>query len=706
MYIMNGQISYIDINRINASDRESDETSTWTVDLNKTLSLPAGTEISLQQTFINQQGILGSSIEIERDYEETINCHFYVTDQFHPIPDQIPKFLSNIGNQFLPSLFLKKANSLFSTSTPIEYVRSIYGSEALSPYRNLGGSATPLILYEVFNDDTADAKIQAVTLERSFTVKKGIYGINQLADIITDQINGKLTLSRNGEYVRTQPFKDLGARNVYRGDVSQDAGLSLSLNRSNEGVYNFDDINNGTKDLGDQAGDVKRFFVSNETHQTLVAIRTEFNTNAGYPLVDFNTANYSYAILVDNQRAKDTGTHGHGDPDETADEYVNVGDYQLGKIGYKIGSIDFNISYDTVNNGYTLSHLHQPYRPPTHDIMGNPIANSASEAVGIRNFKRELPDPFPNPAASTGAGVDKTNERAAAMSGVIRPYTRISGAIINNMAFKTCILKGNSTATPPSNKVSLFSEYFNTEGDARKAWSTTLWARMGFGYDQFNSQDHFENIRTYDRQAFRLMGVTTDAKVDASLQSSISTQINPCRSTPSLGSHGAGGTIRSVQTFGFHDMATPKNSAAAKYPDPKVSLYNNIDMFVGSLCSLQGTMIHVTTTDQPLIARNLPVLSVYGYYLISSDIVPQHDDIVGKGSPLPLLGIVPKSSLSNQDFIFTDNQIVHTLANPITLNKIRVSVLNPDLTLPELNENSSVIFKITQPPPIEIKKKE
>ena len=117
-------------------------------------------------------------------------------------------------------------------------------------------------------------------------------------------------------------------------------------------------------------------------------------------------------------------------------------------------------------------------------------------------------------------------------------------------------------------------------------------------------------------------------------------------------------------------------------------------------------MIHVTTSDQALIARNLPILSVYGYYLISSDIVPQHDDIVGKGSPLPLLGIVPKSSLSNQDFIYTDNEIVHTLANPITLNKIRVSVLNPDLTLPELNDNSSVIFKITQPPPIEIKQKE
>ena len=110
-----------------------------------------------------------------------------------------------------------------------------------------------------------------------------------------------------------------------------------------------------------------------------------------------------------------------------------------------------------------------------------------------------------------------------------------------------------------------------------------------------------------------------------------------------------------------------------------------------------STLVNVTTTDRALVARNLPKLSIYGYYLITSSIVPNADDIVQKGSPLPLLGVVPKSSLSNQDFISSDNEIIHILQNPINLNSIKVSVLNPDLTAPILEDNSSVILRITYP---------
>jgi len=74
-------------------------------------------------------------------------------------------------------------------------------------------------------------------------------------------------------------------------------------------------------------------------------------------------------------------------------------------------------------------------------------------------------------------------------------------------------------------------------------------------------------------------------------------------------------------------------------------------------------------------------------------------DDVKQGQPLPLLGIVPISNLSNQDFITTKNTITHTTNQSKVINKIKIKVLNPDLTSPILEDNSSVILSITMPLP-------
>ena len=84
---MSTQQVYIDCNRANTDDRDNeDQTNIWTYHLNKELLLPAQTQISVSNVFLNQKGINGQSIEIERDYEERINYYVYVTDDLHPYP--------------------------------------------------------------------------------------------------------------------------------------------------------------------------------------------------------------------------------------------------------------------------------------------------------------------------------------------------------------------------------------------------------------------------------------------------------------------------------------------------------------------------------------------------------------------------------------------------------------------------------------------
>ena len=64
-----------------------------------------------------------------------------------------------------------------------------------------------------------------------------------------------------------------------------------------------------------------------------------------------------------------------------------------------------------------------------------------------------------------------------------------------------------------------------------------------------------------------------------------------------------------------------------------------------------------------VVASALPVLSNDGYIMITSDLV-ELDDVVKGGQYLGLLDLIPKSNLSNQDYISDRNQMIHTLSNP------------------------------------------
>ncbi len=59
---------YVDCNRSNCDDKDTtDNTNIWNFKLKSELKLNTGTQISISQSFINQKGINGASIEIERD---------------------------------------------------------------------------------------------------------------------------------------------------------------------------------------------------------------------------------------------------------------------------------------------------------------------------------------------------------------------------------------------------------------------------------------------------------------------------------------------------------------------------------------------------------------------------------------------------------------------------------------------------------------
>ena len=346
-----------------------------------------------------------------------------------------------------------------------------------------------------------------------------------------------------------------------------------------------------------------------------------------------------------------------------------------------------------MSNGFSLNNLHQPFRPPTHDALANPIANAGSECISIKNITLD-PNPFP----TTGTDNESAILSQQCRSTILRPVTRIGGSSIHNFAESTSTTLGDVEVEVGSNAT--YQMYFSSELKAREAWKTTIWHKLGFSYDQLNSEKHKERHKTYNNPEVVMVGITTDANYDGSILNSISSQVNPAYCTPAYGSL-ATDVVTGIQFFNESGIATPKVKRGIKYPTYKNQLYaSDIGMYVGSLYAAGGcTQIHVTTTGRAIVARNLPTLSIYGYYLITGDIV-SNEDIVKEGETLPILGVVPKSSLSNQDFFSVNNEIEHVTTSQQKIGSIKIQILNPDLTPPQLEENSSVVLRITKPPQI------
>ena len=741
---------YIDCNRAN-SQHTTATNNEWHYKLNTELLLPKGTSVQVQESFVNKKGINGGSIEIDEDIIEEITYTFYITENPHflPVADggadpHIPWFRSTLccdtdtfrGNfdetldpeneidRIVKGYWLRTGQDpavppatqptyYKTTATPASY----NGVHKTPDFTSFGGCSQVLPQVRFVADIGADGgqRIEPIIRTLTFSIPKGVYGVGELSQLIQDQFNGvkyydevsnkiieidSTTRRRNDEesyntagaydgQIFNKPFCDLTSSVGRSYSTSRDTPIEndeaflcgadyndLMVFLRDTAISTGDPLANHTFDLqwmkGNPVDDVARTAdPTNKKIRPFYCLRTNY---------DDGTNNPRYLTNTDHVV----------DPNNTLSEYWLYqydADYAFTKR--LIGTTNFSIKYDTEKNGYSLNGLHNVMRASSHDRFGSKIISAGQPVI---NFKKCRRGAFQDHTWNSNPA--KKASKMKVFGALNTPETRDMGIMILNWGSKTTAKYRTNKKDIKTPQCARFGDWFDTVQTRDEAWKKTIWYRLGFDYNQLNDVSTHTNLQ-YNKQVYTDYGFTTNVPLTNDIIPTTSTLSNPNEFKPELpdGHKPPANAVfdDGLQIYNVCSYAMPYSPFQPAGGGIIQGIYAN------SLFTECATYPTIIADVGGVVAKRLPNLTKHPYYLITSDICNNYKDNVKRGDVMPLLGVVAKTSLSNQDFISSQNRIVQVLSQDQVINKIHIKILNPDLTAPSLEENSSIIIKLDLP---------
>ena len=400
-------------------------------------------------------------------------------------------------------------------------------------------------------------------------------------------------------------------------------------------------------------------------------------------------------------------------------------DYNPVRRGYYVGAPDFQLDWDDTKSSFEFNYLHQPHRIPSHDQYANPIEGDGTECIELKRLAQECR----TGSATNGDADFNENYVSPSVAGSLEnPQRRLGGIMIYNWARKAaqkysdidytnpdvmnqeCV--GNGADDYHSANLLTFADYFSSPEKANVAWKKTIWAKLGFSYNQMSNPSTYEKERRYDiipdiagdakSENMRLYGMSTTGDMSVSMNPTISTTYND--NEKAYHDNEIAGNIRIYNNMDintpylpFTTNGTITNLQAGRTGGGNLpGSVDNSKSYFGSMYKLMTSTL-VTTKGRSVQAQNLPTLNKNGYLIVNSDIIDTHNDSIKNGQNMCMLGIIPLGGLASQDFITATQQMVHIVGQEKVLNSIKINIVNPDLTPADLDENSSVIIKIVRP---------
>jgi hypothetical protein len=664
-------IVYIDCNRISAAVKSDSTPNVWETTLMEGLKIPAGSRLEVVNSFINYKGLSGGSIEIENDINTTITFVYYISHTpFHvPKPVDIDTGTSTVENiavdclqQINPNLLLNNPGNFTPT-----------GLQALNE-GDFGYSEQPLFACQI----DANGYITPILNSIQLIIPKGIYGLQQLSNIIQGQFTGEFA---NYPSSAGSTYDNNILTGAFYGNL--DTNRTLILSKSWPHTIGGSTDVTAITDLtpveinGMTEGGGRHIFVTAQNFNSMFTqLKLTATLNYNQFSWDFIKTRWFFAVVrnwIDNEQTP------------TAGENELLYTYRPLFDGFYIGTADFTFEYDIDNSGYAFTYLHSPKRIPSYDAWGSENTGAGQVVVYLRK-------PTSSFFGQSFSNLPPADSRFM-YSSLSIPTTRNGGICILNWDFYTAY-KEQNIFNPDMDITSYFgfADFFRDTNSAKLAWTKSIWYRLGFEFNQLANPLYFEKSKFYNQLHVEpLIGTTTKSKLTVDAQNTIASMFCPLiRDKPdSFGRE----ITNSVQYYDYLNTNRPPFGIYG------FTAGQNSDFRMFKFMSAAGYSVSypIITTSNELLAQNLPTLSTQGYFLVCSDIIDGYLDVLKSKQTLPILAITPKSNLSNQDFIAAFSDIYHIFNQDKVIQRFKIEILNPDLSIPNLGEYSSIVLKFTIP---------
>jgi hypothetical protein len=275
----------------------------------------------------------------------------------------------------------------------------------------------------------------------------------------------------------------------------------------------------------------------------------------------------------------------------------------------------------------------------------------------------------------------------------------------NNVGFAEdgTTLRGRRGAIPMQREAILFElftkkfeDFFENDIQAQEEWNKSLWARMGFSYDQLGKiSDKLETRSTYGfgkkLDELPLKGIITHNSFD------FSTIV----STEGLG---GGNPVQGGSAPNYDGTGLQNYFLAGYYNGSSIDPYTAKTLEY----NINSNIFHNQEDSKYIYAKNLPDLNDgNSYYLVESDII-KNNYRDANNTKASLVGVISKQE-STADTLFSVDGVEFTNTEERLLTSINLDIKNPDGTRASedlLGQNSGFIFMIEraiQPQNIEMK---
>lgn len=328
-----------------------------------------------------------------------------------------------------------------------------------------------------------------------------------------------------------------------------------------------------------------------------------------------------------------------------------------------LGANEPLIEYNTTSNRFEISNLHTAERVQNRWCAG---------AVTGTNGDIIIPS-----TDSAGDKVYKVNKRLFnnSWNPDMIPYGANNHTIvINNKRLSVDFLNPNLSGW------TIYDQYsgiiINDFGYDEDTWEKSFWYNLGFDYLQFNSPETSSNdltTRVGNENKNSLPYAFTNADV-------------PQQATMDF--------ITNVYGEGFYNLQLP---CVVSFNDTNDGV-DKSNFFREDMLFEQYPAITESATSVKLQAPRLPRKLRSPYFCIRSDIL-DHSLYLGgydSGTNHPIIATVPKSNDYGDYFVSLDSTLEFVFTRAKTITSIKTSIHNPDMTLANVGEASSVIYKITR----------